>query len=85
MGKTCANPKRSGRPKIDMIFEAFEILLNDDNPLHSPPTPNQLMGRQLKNQDLKNLISHESIKLIFEKRKENPTVAEKLKQSKRVS
>ena len=59
-----------------MIFEAFEILLNDDNPLHSPPTPNQLMGRQLKNQDLKNLISHETIKLIFEKRKENPTVAE---------
>ena len=80
MGKTCANPKRSGRPKIDMIFEAFEILLNDDNPLHSPPTPNQLMGRQLKNQDLKNLISHETIKLIFEKRKENPTVAEKLKE-----
>ena len=76
MGKTCANPKRSGRPKIDIIYEAFEILLSDDNPLHPPPSPNQLMRRQFKNQELKNLISHETIKLMFEKRKENPAAAE---------
>ena len=42
LGKVCARKRRKDRPKISTIYQAFEALLNDDNPKSPPPPPSMV-------------------------------------------